>query len=810
VGVVLGVSIDQSGHTHRVFKGRTMTAHDETVAQRSSLRLRLADWQIRLFAGMRSGWHIVLRELRELGHRRRTYLLRLAVLVAALLVLIVATWDRHNADNVGRDAMYSLGLIQMIFVLLYAPAVTAQWFQQEREGKTIELLFSTPVNSALIVLGKSVSRLFELSLLVLVLLPVYVALSLLGGVAPHEAISLLLLSIGSATLAGGLGLLGSVLFPRVRQPLAWTYAGMAIVWLLPLVWHENRMGTTTLITPLLPLWIFNPFREFAEMTRGGGSIWTSVGMFSIGVGCMALAAVPLRRAALAAPVGGQRDDRSDRKRPSQRLPFPVRRRRSLNPWLILNPVLHLTCLRATAGSRKIWRHIFLAGFVLLTLVLILADDDSWSGFAFFIMVVLLFGAAWMHGSNAFVEEKRLQTRNLLLLTTMPDWSIVAGKLMGFVRLYAPHLLLFLLGGGLRLLLEPHVDWEQIPFLYLGLLSLAVSIVLFNGYCMWFSWHCRGMATALLTSVGTAVVLIFVSGLLLEPVGERLFGGTTRPPWLLPLVNGILAAGIVFLMLQFGDHWYRWRRRSSRMALLVSFLTSTVVTWVVLLGLLLDGVMVYRPDPAYIVGIITGVIAYPVLAFGDELFAGRAPTPHRNALVSAVTGATVCCITWVVMILSGCIFPGRLHRWAYEPDSDIYSNLRLPMAEALDGCEPLMLGLLALGVATAITIHATRKSSPRVQLVLVASIPPAAALCTFASTRLLFATALPIVMDSDYWRRADIAYGVLFFAPPWVVTIMTLLHLMTSLRPRTDPVPKREMPRARRRFLGGGKRAADVV
>jgi ABC-type transport system involved in multi-copper enzyme maturation permease subunit len=117
-------------------------------------------------------------------------------------------------------------LLQFAVILLLTPLYTAGAIADEKERRTIELLFVTDLSSHEIVLGKLASRLGKLFLLLLTGLPVVSLLELLGGVDPNRVMAgfvasgVLMLSVGSLSILASVtsrSVLGAVFGSYVRM-----------------------------------------------------------------------------------------------------------------------------------------------------------------------------------------------------------------------------------------------------------------------------------------------------------------------------------------------------------------------------------------------------------------------------------------------------------------------------------------------------------------------------------------------------------------------------------------------------------------
>jgi len=79
-------------------------------------------------------------------------------------------------------------MLQTLIVAVLAPAATAGAISSEREHQTLELLAITPISSLAIVLGKLLSALAWVFVLILASIPVTALVFVFGGVAPDDMI----------------------------------------------------------------------------------------------------------------------------------------------------------------------------------------------------------------------------------------------------------------------------------------------------------------------------------------------------------------------------------------------------------------------------------------------------------------------------------------------------------------------------------------------------------------------------------------------------------------------------------------------
>jgi ABC-type transport system involved in multi-copper enzyme maturation permease subunit len=128
-------------------------------------------------------------ELVTSARRARYFVVRALYALVLLIALFLTYYSYSRAmsfQDIGRVAnftaqfFYSFAWVQLIAVLLLAPAMAAGTIATERERRTIEYLFTSPLSSLEIVLGKLAARLLHVFCLVLAGVPV-LALAMLMG-----------------------------------------------------------------------------------------------------------------------------------------------------------------------------------------------------------------------------------------------------------------------------------------------------------------------------------------------------------------------------------------------------------------------------------------------------------------------------------------------------------------------------------------------------------------------------------------------------------------------------------------------------
>ncbi|NWJ94601.1 MAG: ABC transporter permease subunit [Chloroflexi bacterium] len=121
-----------------------------------------------------------------------------------------------NAAAIGPQIFGALAEIQLIMLAFITPALTAGAIAGEKERQTYDLLLTTRLSSVSIVLGKLVTSLAYLFLLLLLSLPLFAMAFLFGGTNLNQLGLTFLILLVAALAMGSLSLLVSTLIRRVQ------------------------------------------------------------------------------------------------------------------------------------------------------------------------------------------------------------------------------------------------------------------------------------------------------------------------------------------------------------------------------------------------------------------------------------------------------------------------------------------------------------------------------------------------------------------------------------------------------------------
>ena len=165
-------------------------------------------------------------------------------------------------------------IVQVVIVVVLTPAYVAGAVAEEKDRKTLEFLMATDLDNREIVFSKLLSRLANMTLLLLTGLPILSILQLMGGVDPElmlagfAGVALTMLGIASISI------LFSTLLKKPRDAISVTYLFLLAY---------GSIATTALVIPggwmLTPIWFGEnpPTVRDAVLVANAGNPITAIG-----------------------------------------------------------------------------------------------------------------------------------------------------------------------------------------------------------------------------------------------------------------------------------------------------------------------------------------------------------------------------------------------------------------------------------------------------------------------------------------------------------------------------------------------------
>ena len=246
--------------------------------------------------GWMSRWWGPVFEAERVTRARRWqgYALR-SVFVLGLLAGLTLVWSEQSSRGgsvsvrqmavVGEAAFYTLTSIQLIAVLLIAPAATAGAICLDKTRGALAHVFVTDLTNREIILGKLAARLFPVWGLLACALPVMAATTWLGGIDPLALTGVFVIAAGVAFLGCSLALMLSVWASKTHEVLSLIF-GVWVLWLLAAPVYQINGGFAALPAP----WVWsNPFYlAFAPYNNPGATSLVEPALFALG--CLVLGA----------------------------------------------------------------------------------------------------------------------------------------------------------------------------------------------------------------------------------------------------------------------------------------------------------------------------------------------------------------------------------------------------------------------------------------------------------------------------------------------------------------------------------------
>lgn len=162
---------------------------------------------------------IFLRVVLSGGRRDRHFWIRTGYLFILGAVTILGVLFTHPGANASLAVLAKsatsvfkwVSLIQLFMICVIAPVFAAAAITQEKDAQTFNVLLSTPLSNAQIVLGSLLSRLYFVLVLLIAGIPLFCILMVYGGVTGDKIAQSVFLSAATALITGTLAIVISVI-----------------------------------------------------------------------------------------------------------------------------------------------------------------------------------------------------------------------------------------------------------------------------------------------------------------------------------------------------------------------------------------------------------------------------------------------------------------------------------------------------------------------------------------------------------------------------------------------------------------------
>lgn len=169
------------------------------------------------------------------------YLLALTLLMVAYMY--IETLSQPNGffkpEN-SRTLFMFFSFFQLGLILFITPGLTGGVISSERERQTLNMLLTTTQSSTGIIVGKLLSSISYLLLLLIASLPLYSFVFLYGGVSPLQLLYVFLFTVFTMVVIGTFGIMFSTLIRKTIVSMVTTYSTVLFM-----------VGGTAIITVIL-------------------------------------------------------------------------------------------------------------------------------------------------------------------------------------------------------------------------------------------------------------------------------------------------------------------------------------------------------------------------------------------------------------------------------------------------------------------------------------------------------------------------------------------------------------------------------
>lgn len=177
---------------------------------------------------------------RDITVSARSYKLALVLVIFNAILTLVALLNMYSMlTQVKQTAQmqYSsfldlyvfVSVLEFVMLVFIMPAITAGSISGERERRTLDMMLTTKMTPAQLVLGKLLSSLSTVMLMIISSLPILAMVFVYGGVTLTDISKLLLCYIAAALFIGSLGICCSALCKKTMISTVISYGFMILV-----------------------------------------------------------------------------------------------------------------------------------------------------------------------------------------------------------------------------------------------------------------------------------------------------------------------------------------------------------------------------------------------------------------------------------------------------------------------------------------------------------------------------------------------------------------------------------------------------
>lgn len=154
------------------------------------------------------------------------YVLAIGLIVFGILFVQQLNSMGGVDPEASRTMFMFLSVLQLALIVFITPGLTAGVISSERERQTLNILLTTSQSSLSIIVGKLVSSVAYLLLLIIASLPLYSIVFLYGGISPIELLTVFGLNVFTILVFGSIGVMFSTFIRKTIAAMVTTYGVM--------------------------------------------------------------------------------------------------------------------------------------------------------------------------------------------------------------------------------------------------------------------------------------------------------------------------------------------------------------------------------------------------------------------------------------------------------------------------------------------------------------------------------------------------------------------------------------------------------
>jgi ABC-type transport system involved in multi-copper enzyme maturation permease subunit len=523
------------------------------------------------------------KELRVSSRRRRNYLLRFAYILL-LNIFILSTWysilgTRSSGSAVyiasrlsqaGRQVISTIAWFQFIAAQLIAIVMLSSSVSDEIRTGTLNVLMTTPIGSFQIVVGKLLSKLLQLMLLLAISLPLLAIVRIFGGVPWDYVISSVCITLSATFLAGGVSLFLSVIYRHAHTVILVTiiiymvffgaFTGLFNMLAVKGLLIFDRQTTQSLLS------MMNPFLAFAASNAKFIQSGTP-SYFSWPLHCLIILAVTA--VLIAISVWRVRKAASPGTFASTtKLWFTETLERTLTRIFYKRGYQSPECsITSVTDSPIIWKEmhkgfvgsskgevtmfvLLICSFCIAAVLMLLGDRRNYFLPQYFIYAFYMVTIARMavFSAGSITVEKEARTLPVLLTTPLEDRDIIRGKAIAAFRRNVPLLSLYI--ALLSIMYLKIAGIKSFMAVIFNLLSVMTCVLFVIGSGLYFGTRLRTTTTAVAVTIGLYLAITFLLCGAFNPLNRLFYTVLFRKGgmWLYFIVNIVrsLTIGVVGL------------------------------------------------------------------------------------------------------------------------------------------------------------------------------------------------------------------------------------------------------------------------